>query len=390
MTNKNIRLAGNTISKNEINLLIQWLKKNEKLTKGKLTINFEKIFSKWLKKKYSIFVNSGSSANLLVAQSLLESGYLKNKTIIAPAVSWITTVAPFLQLGYKVKLCDCDKNNLGLNIKHFEQLCRKYKPSCVILVHVLGHANNMSKIKSICKKFKIRIIEDTCEALGSSIKNKKLGTFGLASTFSFYYGHHISTIEGGMVSTNDKKLYNIMLSVRSHGWGRDLENKEKKILEKKYKIDEVRSLYSFYYSGFNLRSTDLNAFIGLQQIKKIKNIVKIRNSNFKLYSKELEDYWCQKSNSNIISNFGFGTLIENRVEVFNFLKKMGIETRPLICGNIGSQPMWLRKFKKQKLPNAEVIHNYGIYLPNHSLLNKKEIKYICKNFKKVAIKKNFK
>ena len=102
MTNKNIRLAGNTISKNEINLLIQWLKKNEKLTKGKFSINFEKIFSKWLKKKYSIFVNSGSSANLLVAQSLLESGYLKNKTIIAPAVSWITTVAPFLQLGYNI------------------------------------------------------------------------------------------------------------------------------------------------------------------------------------------------------------------------------------------------------------------------------------------------
>jgi len=389
MLNKNLRLAGNTISRKEINSLIKWLRKNENLTKGKLTINFEKVFSKWLKKKYSIFVNSGSSANLLVAQSLLESGYLRNNTIIAPAVSWITTVTPFLQLGYNVKLCDCDKNNLGLDIQHFEQLCKKYKPSCVILVHVLGHSNNMMKIKSICKRFNIKIIEDTCEALGSSIKAKKLGSFGLASTFSFYYGHHISTIEGGMVSTNDKKLYNIMLSVRSHGWGRDLEDKEKKILEKKYKIDSVRSLYSFYYPGFNLRSTDLNAFIGLGQIKKVRNIIKTREENFKLYSKELKNYWCQNSSANIVSNFGFGTLVKNRLEVFNFLKKKGIETRPLICGNIGSQPMWLKKFKKQTLKNADVVHNFGIYLPNHTLINKKEIKYICDNFKKIAIRKNF-
>ena len=143
MIKNKIQLAGNTISKNEINHLASWLKKNNKFTKGKLTIKFEKLFSNWLKNKYSIFVNSGSSANLLIAQSLLESGYLKNKTIIVPAVSWITTVTPFIQLGYNVKLCDCDKENLGLNIQHFKYLCKKHRPSCVILVHVLGHSNNM-------------------------------------------------------------------------------------------------------------------------------------------------------------------------------------------------------------------------------------------------------
>ena len=390
MNKINIKLSENTISKSEISLLTRWLKKNEKLTKGKLTIKFEKIFSSWLKNKYSIFVNSGSSANLLVAQSLLESSYLKNKTIIVPAVSWITTVTPFIQLGYNVKLCDCDKKNLGLDVQHFEYLCKKYRPSCVILVHVLGHSNNMEKIKSIGQKFGVKIIEDTCEALGSEIKNKKLGTFGLASTFSFYYGHHISTIEGGMVSTNDKKLYNIMLSIRSHGWGRDLEAKQKKNLEKKYKIDKVRSLYTFYYSGFNLRSTDLNAFIGLQQIKNLKRIIRIRESNSKLYSKELPTFWHQKSNVNIISNFGFGTLVKNRLEVFSYLKKKGIETRPLICGNIGSQPIWLKKYKKQKLTNAQIIHDYGIYLPNHALIDKKKIKFISENFKKIAIPKHFK
>ena len=384
-----IPLAENTISKKEIHLLASWIKKNEKLTKGKLTVRFENLFSKWLKRKYSIFVNSGSSANLLIAQSLLEGDYLKNKTIIVPAVSWITTVTPFLQLGFNVKLCDCDKNNLGLNIKHFEYLCKKYKPSCVILVHVLGHPNNMQRIKSISKKYNIKIIEDTCEAIGSSIKNKKLGTFGLTTSFSFFYGHHLSTIEGGMVSTDDKVLYNIMLSVRSHGWARDLEEKERTNLEKKYNIDEIRSLYSFYYSGFNLRSTDLNAFIGLQQIKKLNKIIKIRESNYKLYLKELSNFWCQKSYASVISNFGFATLVKNRLEVFKFLKKKGIETRPLICGNIGSQPLWLKKFKKQKLPNAEIVHNFGIYLPNNSSISKKKIKFICENFKKIAVKKDF-
>ena len=264
---KSIKLTDNTISLKHIHSLINWLKKNPRLTKGKLTLKFENLFSKWINRKYSIFVNSGSSANLLIAQGLLEANMLRNKIAIAPAVSWVTTVTPFMQMGYDVKLCDCDKLNLGLDIKHLEKLCKKYKPSVLILVHVLGHANDMFNILKICKKYNIKLIEDTCEALGSTYGTKKLGTQGLASSFSFYYGHHISTIEGGMLTLDDKKLYNVLMSIRSHGWGRDLENNERKKLEKRFNIDKVRSLYSFYYSGFNLRSTDLNAFIGIQQMK---------------------------------------------------------------------------------------------------------------------------
>ena len=226
---KPIKLTDNTITLKNISSLINWLKKNPKLTKGDLTIKFEKLFKIWIKRKYSIFVNSGSSANLLIAQGLLEANMLRNKIAIAPAVSWVTTVTPFLQMGYDVKLCDCDKLNLGLDINHLEKLCRKYRPSVLILVHVLGHSNNMRAIKKICKKYKIKIIEDSCEALGSTYGNKKLGTLGLASSFSFYYGHHISTIEGGMLTLDDKDLYNVLTSIRSHGWGRDLENQERKM-----------------------------------------------------------------------------------------------------------------------------------------------------------------
>ena len=386
---KPIKLTDNTITLKNISSLINWLKKNPKLTKGDLTIKFEKLFKIWIKRKYSIFVNSGSSANLLIAQGLLEANMLRNKIAIAPAVSWVTTVTPFLQMGYDVKLCDCDKLNLGLDISHLEKLCRKYKPSVLILVHVLGHSNNMRVIQKICKKYKIKIIEDSCEALGSTYGNKKLGTLGLASSFSFYYGHHISTIEGGMLTLDDKDLYNVLTSIRSHGWGRDLENQERKRLEKKFNIDKVRSLYSFYYSGFNLRSTDLNAFIGIQQMKVLNKKIKTRFRNFKIFSKNLSNFWSQKSEAKIISNFGYALMVKNRSEVFNFLKKNKIETRPLICGNMGQQPFWIKKYKRPILPNAEKVHKFGLYLPNHENLTAKQVEFICDKVKIIAKPFNF-
>lgn len=382
---KQIRLTDNTISLKNINSLINWLKKNPRLTKGDLTLKFEKIFSKWIKRKYSIFVNSGSSANLLIAQGLLEAKILKNNTVIAPAVSWVTTVTPFIQMGYKVKLCDCNNSDLGLDVNHLEALCKKYKPSLLILVHVLGHANNMKLIKKICSKYNVKIIEDTCEALGSTYGNKNLGTLGLASSFSFYYGHHISTIEGGMLTLDNKKLYNVLLSIRSHGWGRDLDKKERTRLEKKFNIDKVRSLYTFYYSGFNLRPTDLNAFLGIQQMKILSKKIKVRFRNFKVYLKNLSNLWSQKSNTKIVSNFGYAIMIKNRKELFDYLRKNKIETRPLICGNMGQQPFWLKKFKKPNLPNAEKIHKYGLYLPNHENLSEKQVRFICDKVKSKAL-----
>jgi CDP-6-deoxy-D-xylo-4-hexulose-3-dehydrase len=387
---KLIRLAFNTLSKNDIFDLINWLKKYnpQQLPKGKLTIKFEGLFSKYLKRKYSVFVNSGSSANLLIAQALLEAKYIKNKIIIAPALSWVTTVTPFIQLGYQVILCDCDKEDLGLDINHLKILCKKYKPSSIILVNVLGHSNKFKEILLICKMYNIKIIEDNCEALGSQLHNKKLGSFGLASSNSFYFGHHISTIEGGMVSTNDKYLYNVMLSLRSHGWARDMNNNYKKKLEIKYKINEIKSLYTFYYSGFNIRSTDLNAFLGINQLKKINTISKIRNNNYLFYKKNLKNYWSQNSNLNVISSFGYGTMTSNRLDVYRYLKKNNIESRPLICGNIAQQPFWKKlNLDDKNLPNAEKVDEFGIYLPNHANLKEKDIFYVCSVFKKIA--KNF-
>ena len=164
-------------------------------------------------------------------------------------------------------------------------------------------------------------MEDNCESMGSSIKKKKLGTFGIASSHSLYYGHHISTIEGGLVSTNDKNLHNIFMAIRSHGWARDMDKIQRKILEKKNKIDEFKSLYTFYYSGFNISDpSDFNANLGINQLKKIKNITKIRFNNFMAYKKNLKNFWSQKSKLDIISSFGYATFVANRLEVYRFLK----------------------------------------------------------------------
>ena len=177
-----IKLAENTIDNKDYKVLIKFLQKKSHLTQSKVTKEFEKKFSKQIGSKLSVFVNSGSSANLLIAQTLLEGNVVKNKIAILPSVSWSTTVSPFIQLGYKVILCDCDKNNLGINVQHLEKLCKKFNPGLLVLVNVLGHSNNFKKILRLKKKYNFEIMEDNCESLGSKLKQKNLGTYGLASS----------------------------------------------------------------------------------------------------------------------------------------------------------------------------------------------------------------
>lgn len=384
-----IRLAENTISQEELLALSQWIPTTPQLTKGPLVVMFEKKFASYIGTKHCVMVNSGSSANLLMAYSLLEGNYLKNKKVVVPAVSWITTLSPFLQFGFEVLLCDSNDKNLGINTIELEQLFIKENPSLLIIVHVLAHLNDMDEIHRLCEQYDVLLIEDACEALGTSnIDNNRAGNLSLAGSFSFYYGHHISTIEGGAVTTNDTKLYNLMLSIRSHGWSRDVDGFYKEQWKNDFNIDEVREFYTFYYPGFNLRSTDLNAFLGLSQLDRMDEIVSVRQNNYDLYSKYLGGkYWKQQSQYHQLSSFAFGTIVENRQEVFNHLKKNNIEVRPLICGSMGKQPFWIKKFGHKPLKVADIVHDFGLYLPNHLYINEEKVKFITDKFKEVAIPK---
>lgn len=386
-----IKLAENTITHEELLALSEWIPNALQLTKGPLVVEFEKQFSNYIGTKHCVMVNSGSSANLLMAYSLLEGNYLRNKKVVVPAISWITTLSPFLQFNFDILLCDSNENNLGIDTQKLEELFIKEKPALLIIVHVLAHLNDMVEINRLCEKYDVLLIEDACEALGTSdASGKKAGNLSLAGSFSFYYGHHISTIEGGAVTTNDTKLYNLMLSIRSHGWSRDVDTFYKQEWKKEFNIDEVREFYTFYYPGYNLRSTDLNAFLGIGQLKKMDEIVSIREDNFNLYKKYFDNqYWCQESSYNKLSSFAFGTIVENRVEVFNHLKKNNIEVRPLICGSMGKQPFWIKRFGYTPLEVADIVHDYGLYLPNHLYIDEEKIKFITEKFKEVAIPKFF-
>jgi len=384
---RKVLLAEDTISQEELDGLGDWIKRNNRLTKGPLCLEFERRFADWQGSKHAVFVNSGSSANLVIASALLQGGYLRNRKVIAPAVSWCTTVTPFLQMGCEVALCDCDRRDLGLDPVHFEQLCAEQRPALAILVHVLGHPNQMAQIRATCARYDVLLVEDACEALGSEYGGVKCGSLSLAGSFSFYYGHHISTIEGGMVVTDDERLHNLMLSIRSHGWGRDVSREYHERWTAEYGIDEIRDLYTFYYAGFNLRSTDLNAFLGLTQVAKIDPLRRKREENFRLYREALGSFWAQSSESSLLSSFAYAVLVENRMEVFRHLRASGIETRPLICGNIGLHPFWTKQHGPCSLPNADVVHHFGLYLPNHGNLTREDIAFVCEKFREVAAPK---
>jgi len=376
----NVKLVKDTIDIEDVNNLIEWLKTNPRLTKGDLTLEFEKEWSKWLGTKYSVFVNSGSSANLAAIYSLILSNRMKNNKIIVPAVSWVTTVTPAIQLGLQPIMCECDPNNLGLNIDHLKQIISEESPSAIILVHVLGFPNHMTEILELCKENNILLVEDTCESIGSTYQNKKVGTFGDLSTFSFYFGHHMSTIEGGMISTDDEDLYHILLSIRSHGWDRDLPKEVQNKLRKDYKINDFRALYTFYYPGFNLRATDLQAFLGLGQLKKLDSIVTNRNNNYLRYKKEIKnDYWdIHEPEGSFVSNFSFPIITKNISKLVEELEKNEIECRPLICGSINEHPFWYERYGKQNLPISKTIHEYGLYIPNNHQMTEEEINKVIK------------
>lgn len=371
---RSIRLAEDTIESHELDALCEWIKGGPRLTKAELTREFELRFSEYVGSRHSVFVNSGSSANLLMLYGLDMAGRLPRRRVIAPAISWSTTVAPAIQLRMEIELCDCDTVTLGIDPEHFESLCRTFKPDVAIVVHVLGHPCRMDDILSICDRYGVILLEDACEALGTRVAGRHAGTIGAAGSYSLYFGHQLSTIEGGVITTDDRELYNVFMSLRAHGWARDLDPDVKTAWERDYDIDEVRSLYTFYYPGFNFRPTDLNAFLGLSQLKKADEVAIARQANFAAYRDALAPaFWAQQSDADQLSSFAFGTFVKNRVDVHLALAAASIESRPLICGSVGRQPFWIRQFGPRTLPNADFVHDYGIYVPNNCRMDRDDV-----------------
>lgn len=375
-----INLVSDTINKEDINHLIEWLQQDPtpRLTKGGLT---QKLENKWAKKlgtKYSIFVNSGSSSILLTLAALKELGRLGNNKIIVPSLSWATDVSSPMLLGLDPIMCDCNLEDLSCDLNHLEQLFKEHNPGALILVSPLGLVPKMKSILKLCKEYNVLLLEDVCESMGSKYKDQYLGTFGIASFFSMYFGHHLSTIEGGFINTDDEELYHMLLMMRSHGWDRDLPEWKQKELRTHHKCSDFDALYNFYVPGFNLRATDLQAYIGLRAIEKLDSYCSTRNSNFLHYLNNINNNLLNIKNrkENFISNFAMPIVSKNRNKIIKSLIKNNIEVRPLIAGNMATKPMWLNKYPTVNLPNCELIEQYGFYVPNHQNLSKNNLNKI--------------
>ena len=380
-------LMTNNFEKEDFFEVIKLLKKkNPILTSSKNVLKFEKKWSKWLGSKYSIFVNSGSSANFLTISALKILNKSKKNEIIVPSLTWISDVVSIINNDFKPIFVDINLKNLGANE---DEILKKINSNtlAVFLTHAQGFNALSDRLISTLKKKRIHLIEDVCESHGATFKKKKLGTFGIVSNFSFYYAHHMSTIEGGMISTNNKKIYEISRVLRSHGMARELNNKS---LEKTYikKFKKLSPNFIFLYPGYNFRNNEIGALIGISQLKKLtRNSIK-RAKNLKFFLKKIDpkkyytDYDLEGN-----SNYAFPIILKtknfnSRNKFEEILKKNKIEFRR---GNAGGgnqirQP-YLKNFTKnlkmKNFKNVETVHHFGYYIGNFPDLNSKKISKIC-------------
>ena len=342
---------------------------SQKLTMSKITEEFEHQFSKFIGAKYALMVNSGSSANLLASFALINPKK-KNRLnsgdkFLIPSICWSTSLWPLIQCGLKPKFIDVNQDNFCLDETLINRKILK-EIKAIVTIHILGNSSNIKKISSTAKKNNIFLIEDTCEALGSKYNSKYLGTYGDFGTYSFYYSHQITSGEGGMIVCNSKEDYEIIYSLRAHGWDRGLNTNSKK------------NQFNFINSGFNLRPMDLTAAIGLSQFKRLGNMMNVRASNrekiinkIKISKKWNNQYTFFQPNKNVSPSwFGFPIIINkinkiNKNKFMNYLNRCGIESRPILSGNFLNQPsakLYKLNSANLKFNNSQMIEDKGFFI----------------------------
>ena len=375
-------LAEDTIDEKDIAALVDWLQTSPRLTKGPLTPIFEEKWSAWWGRKHSVFCNSGSSANLLMFYALLLSGKLKNKKVIVPSAGWPTTITPAIQFGFEPIMCEADKDTFALDVNHLEQLLKIHNPGTVIFVQVLGVPHqHIEQLLDLKRRYSFVLLEDACAAMGASYHGRKVGSFGDMASFSLYFGHQLSTIEGGVVSTDDDELNDFLVMLRSHGWGKDLPVASHEALLKKHHVDNTHNPFIFYEPGFNLRATDLQAFIGLRQLDKMEWLITRRHENHLLYKKFLEGTFVTQTfdAATTVCSIHFCALARDATErdgIASALHDNGVETRLYTAGNLGLHPFWTNRYGVAHFPWADQLYQRGFFLPNHPSLSAKDVEFI--------------
>lgn len=380
-------LMDNNITNSDINEIKNFLIKNKKkiFTQSSKVKFFENAWSKWLGVKYSVFVNSGSSANLLsmqIIKILFGSG-----EVIVPTLTWVSDIVSAIQNQFKPVFVDIDLETLCMNEEEILKKINK-KTKAVFLTHAQGFNGLSQNLLTTLKKKKIALIEDVCESHGATFKNRKLGSYGLLSNFSFYYAHHMTTIEGGMICTNNKKIYELAKMLRSHGMARESGNKnfENTIIRK---YPDLSPKFIFLYPAYNFRNNEISAVMGINQLNSLDKNIQIRNDNFLYFLKNLDSsIYFTNFNLKGISNYAFPIILKNKNFKFrkkfeSLLKKKGIEFRR---GNAGGgnqlrQPYLkniVKKIDLNEFTQVDHVHFFGYYIGNYPSLKKNKILKICK------------
>ena len=366
-------LANSTWDHSEYDAM-QEVIRSGKFTMGSKVEKFEKDFAKKMKTRFAIMVNSGSSANLIAISSLFFKKKNPLKTgdiVIVPAVSWSTTYHPLQQYGLKCRFVDIDKETLNYDLESLKSaLCDKTR--LIVTVNLLGNPNKFDYINDLISTKNIYLFEDNCESLGAKFNGKQAGTFGIAGSYSTFFSHHISTMEGGLVTTDDEELFHIMLSIRSHGWTRHLPKKNHVTGIKS--DDDFNESFKFVLPGYNLRPGELHGAVGIQQLKKLDEIIDARRKNAKFFIKlfsQLKMIQIQKEIGES-SWFGFSIILRDncsfqRSVLIELFSKNEIECRPIVSSNFLKNDV-LKYYNYEihgELTNAEHLEKNGLFIGNH-------------------------
>lgn len=350
--------------------------KSGRFTMGDEVKALEKAFAARIGSKYCVMVNSGSSANLLMVASMAhrsERPLTRGDEVIVPAVSWATTYSPLHQYGLTQVFVDIDGQTLNMDLGALEAAITD-RTRAVLCVNLLGNPNNFDQLIDICQRHDLVLLEDNCESLGARWGGREAGSFGLIGTFSSFYSHHIATMEGGYLCTDDEELYHIALSLRAHGWTRDLPSENRVTGTKS--SDPFDESYNFVLPGYNLRPLEIEAALAVEQLKKLDMIVRIRRLNADKFQEVMvgHPHFRIQTECGESSWFGFSLVLEpdapwGRTAVVAHLAAAGIESRPIVAGNFANKPAlrWMRHRVSGRLANAEHVDRAGLFVGNHAI-----------------------
>lgn len=372
--------------------LASFITRAGKLSIGKQCRDFERNFSAFQGRKHCVFVNSGSSANLALIQALLNLGKIRKGDVVGfSSVTWSTNVMPLIQLGLTPVPVDIELDTLNVSSRTLKEALSRQPMKLLFLTNLLGFCDDIDVIAKICKKQNVMLIEDNCESLGTVYKRKKLGNWGYASTFSFYVGHHMSTIEGGAVVTDDTELINMLHLVRAHGWDRNLTEDTQLFLRLKHNVNSTfYSRYTFYDLGYNFRTTEIQGFLANSQLRYLPEIIRRRERNFftmakPIYARADLYFPMRYDHIDTMSNFAVPVICRSQKIRDALVKACNgkVEIRPVVGGDMTQQPFfskYQKSVKKSFTKNAELVHSQGLYFGNNPDLTAKEMKTIIHIF----------